>query len=63
MMSNTEKQTVDELLQTTRLQIQVMALEAIPHILAAHGCKNWQELELKMAEQILAERLAENGGG
>lgn len=37
MMSVTEKQTVDELLQTTRVQIQVMAAEGVQQIVAQHA--------------------------
>lgn len=53
-----EDTDIDELLKAARLKAQQIALDALSHILAAHGCKSWPELELKMAEQVLAERLA-----
>ncbi len=62
MMSVTEKQTVDELLQTTRVQIQVMAAEGVQQIVAQHGANNMREVIEKLERQVEAEGAVKNEG-
>lgn len=54
-MNNPNEQTVDELLQTTRLQIQVMAAEGVQQIVAKRGANNMREVIEKLERQVAAE--------